>query len=89
MCVVLSYVTPLVVGYRWMPAHQGVVSGVITAGFGGGAVVFDQLASKVANPHNVGVQSTDGTNLYMCVRVRVWYITPHDTTTSSPHATRD
>ena len=32
----LGYATPLVVGWRWLPRHKGLVSGVITAGFGGG-----------------------------------------------------
>lgn len=55
----LGYVAPLVCGYQWLPTHKGVVSGVVVAGFGGGAVIFDQIATAFVNPNDVDVTSED------------------------------
>ncbi|CAM9728255.1 unnamed protein product [Phaeothamnion confervicola] len=48
----LAYSCPLVCGFMWMPKRRGFVSGVIVAGFGGGAFVFNALASVYVNPEN-------------------------------------
>jgi MFS family permease len=56
----LALVTPLVVGYRWLPRHKGLVSGIICSGYGGGALVFDQVASRYVNPDNVALQEAGG-----------------------------
>jgi OFA family oxalate/formate antiporter-like MFS transporter len=38
-----GYVAPLQCGFKWLPHHKGIVSGVVVAGFGGGAVVFNEV----------------------------------------------
>jgi OFA family oxalate/formate antiporter-like MFS transporter len=44
MGVGLAYVVPLAVCVRWFPKHQGLVTGVAVAGFGGGGAAIGQLA---------------------------------------------
>jgi MFS family permease len=39
----LTYVAPLMCGYRWDPDRKGLVSGWVLAGFGAGALVFNQV----------------------------------------------
>lgn len=36
----LGYITPLVTCIKWFPEHEGLVSGVSVAGFGGGAILL-------------------------------------------------
>ena len=49
----IAYVVPLSCAMRWMPRWKGVVSGFIVAGFGLGALIFDQLQTQYINPHNI------------------------------------
>ncbi|XP_064613994.1 uncharacterized protein LOC135477729 [Liolophura sinensis] len=44
---------PLACVMRWFPGHKGVVSGIIMAGFGGGAFVFNYLQTEFINPLNL------------------------------------
>ena len=53
----LAFMCPLLLGYRWLPRHRGFVSGIVVAGYGGGALVFDQVSTHFANPENIPVQS--------------------------------
>jgi len=55
----LVYTIPIVCSYRWLPNHKGLVSGVIVAGYGAGALVFDQVSTAYTNPENVALQSGD------------------------------
>eukprot|EP00639_Heterosigma_akashiwo_P036905 CAMPEP_0194744606 /NCGR_PEP_ID=MMETSP0296-20130528/100961_1 /TAXON_ID=39354 /ORGANISM="Heterosigma akashiwo, Strain CCMP2393" /LENGTH=248 /DNA_ID=CAMNT_0039656765 /DNA_START=151 /DNA_END=897 /DNA_ORIENTATION=+ len=48
----LAYPCPLSCGFQWMPRHKGLVSGFIVSGFGGGAFVFNQVATRLANPED-------------------------------------
>lgn len=54
------YTCPLVCGYGWMPDRKGVVSGVIVAGFGAGAAVFNVVATGWVNPENASPDRATG-----------------------------
>ena len=49
----VAYVGPLSCAMRWMPRWKGVASGFVVAGFGLGALVFDQVQSYYINPRNL------------------------------------
>lgn len=49
----IAYVGPLSCAMRWMPRWKGVAGGFVVAGFGLGALIFDQVQSRYINPHNV------------------------------------
>ena len=49
----IAYVGPLSCAMRWMPRYKGVAGGFVVAGFGLGALFFDQVQSLYINPHNV------------------------------------
>ena len=38
---------------QWLPNHKGLVNGIVLAGFGGGAFIFDQVQTIYINPHNL------------------------------------
>ena len=44
-----GYVCPLTAGMQWFPHHRGLISGLAVAGFGGGAVVFSSVATRLLN----------------------------------------
>ena len=48
----LAYIGPLYSVIRWFPAHKGLVSGIIVAGYGGGALVFNFVQTEYLNPEN-------------------------------------
>jgi len=48
----LAYVGPLYSAIRWFPSHKGLVNGIIVAGYGGGALVFNFVQTEYLNPHN-------------------------------------
>ena len=43
---------------QWMPSHRGFANGVVVAGFGAGALIFDQVQTAYINPHNLKVAVT-------------------------------
>jgi len=49
----IAYVSPLVCGGKWMPKRKGLVNGIVTAGFGLGAFLFDFVITHMINPHNL------------------------------------
>lgn len=51
----LAYSIPLSVGMRWLPHYKGLVNGVIVAGYGLSALIFNQLQTNYVNPDNVKV----------------------------------
>lgn len=53
----VTLLPPLVCCYRWLPEYKGYVSGIVMSGYGGGAIIFDQIASAYANPRNAPVQA--------------------------------
>lgn len=48
----ISYIAPLAIGMKWYPGHKGLVNGTILAGFGLGALIFNQVQTLYLNPHN-------------------------------------
>jgi OFA family oxalate/formate antiporter-like MFS transporter len=49
----LSYFTPLMCGWEWLPNRRGFVSGVILCGFGFGSFFFGFICMAIVNPDNV------------------------------------
>ena len=49
----IAYVGPLSCAMRWLPRWKGVAGGFVVAGFGLGALVFDQVQSYYINPGNL------------------------------------
>lgn len=47
-----QYMSPLIVCWTHLPTRKGMVSGIIIAGFGFGASIFDQIATAIVNPDN-------------------------------------
>jgi len=48
----ITYTAPITCAIKWLPQKKGMVTGTIVAGFGGGALIFNQIASAILNPHN-------------------------------------
>lgn len=46
----ICYSAPIACASRWMPEKKGLLSGIIVAGFGGGAFIFGQIALNLLNP---------------------------------------
>ncbi|KAK3256401.1 hypothetical protein CYMTET_34464, partial [Cymbomonas tetramitiformis] len=46
----IAYSAPLVCGLRHLPTQKGLVSGIITAGFGAGAFLFNYISTWLVNP---------------------------------------
>lgn len=55
----IAYVPPLVCAMKWLPERKGVVNGLVVAGFGGGAFIFNQIQTGYLNPHNLSPNITD------------------------------
>lgn len=49
----LAYVPPLVCVMKWMPHSKGVVNGILLAGFGLGAFIFNFVQTGFINPYNL------------------------------------
>ena len=53
----IAYVGPLSCAMRWVPKWKGVAGGLVVAGFGLGALIFDQVQSYYINPDNLKPES--------------------------------
>ena len=51
----ICYSAPIACASRWMPEKKGLLSGIIVAGFGGGAFIFGQIALNILNPTREGI----------------------------------
>ncbi|GAB6028337.1 hypothetical protein CHUAL_002510 [Chamberlinius hualienensis] len=49
----LSYISLISCGMKWFPEQRGLVSGIIVAGFGLGALIFNPIQTEFLNPENV------------------------------------
>jgi len=49
----LGYTAPLVTSLKWLPEYKGAISGIISAGFGAGALFFNQVQTRYINPENL------------------------------------
>lgn len=48
----IAYIGPLSCAMKWMPRWKGVANGLVVAGFGFGALIFDQVQTAFINPDN-------------------------------------
>lgn len=48
----LAYVAPLANGMKWFPQRKGLVNGIVVAGYGLGALIFNQVQTGFLNPEN-------------------------------------
>ena len=44
---------PLMSFFQWFPTHPSLATGLIVAGFGGGALIFNQVITNYINPDNL------------------------------------
>ncbi|OTF77535.1 hypothetical protein BLA29_013279, partial [Euroglyphus maynei] len=49
----MAYVAPLAAGMKWFPKQKGFVNGIIVAGYGLGALVFNYVQTSYLNPMNL------------------------------------
>lgn len=48
----IAYVGPIACAMRWVPRWKGAMAGLVLAGFGLGALIFDPIQTAFINPHN-------------------------------------
>ncbi|XP_012940971.2 uncharacterized protein LOC101852036 [Aplysia californica] len=48
-----GYAIPLGCAMKWFPNRKGLANGVVVAGFGGGAFIFNQVQTAFINPDNL------------------------------------
>lgn len=65
----IAYVGPLSCAMRWMPRWKGLAGGFVVAGFGLGALIFDQVQSYYINPDNLKPKDDYFTNTELLDRV--------------------
>ena len=58
----IAYVGPLASAVHWMPRWKGVAAGLVLAGFGLGALIFDPIQTVFINPDNL---SSDGNGYFL------------------------
>lgn len=58
----LAYYAPVHHAWIFFPDKLGFASGVVLAGFGGGAIIFDQVSTYLINPKNFKIGTTDFDN---------------------------
>lgn len=57
----IAYIGPLSSAMSWMPKWKGFANGVVLAGFGLGALIFNTVQTAFVNPHNLGtVKNANG-----------------------------
>ncbi|XP_064615450.1 oxalate:formate antiporter-like isoform X2 [Liolophura sinensis] len=49
----IAYAIPMACAMRWLPKYKGLVNGMVVAGFGGGAFIFDYVQTGFINPRNL------------------------------------
>ncbi|KAK8811348.1 hypothetical protein WA158_003082 [Blastocystis sp. Blastoise] len=75
----LAYSPCLSAGMKWFPKHAGLISGVVVAGFGCGALIFNIVQTKLVNPDNLPTIPDVATNksyfpYEVCERVPMAFI---------------
>lgn len=60
----IAYVGPIACAMRWMPRWKGAMAGLVLAGFGLGALIFDPIQTVFINPSNIDPPSTKDTDDY-------------------------
>ena len=49
----LAYIGPLTAAMKWMPKWKGLANGIVVAGFGFGALIFNFVQTAYVNPNNL------------------------------------
>ena len=52
----IALIPTLTTAMRWFPNRRGTVMGIVVGGFGGGALVFNQIQTAIVNPDNISVK---------------------------------
>jgi len=63
MGIGLSYFTPLMCGWEFLPTRRGFVSGIIIGGFGFGTFIFSLISTALVNPNNKEAETEKITNI--------------------------
>ena len=53
----IAYIGPLSSAMKWFPKWKGIANGVVVAGFGLGALIFDAVQTFYINPQNLSADS--------------------------------
>ncbi|XP_076455164.1 apicoplast pyruvate carrier 1-like [Babylonia areolata] len=64
----LAYGPPMPTVSRWLPRNVGMASGVLLTGFGGGAVIYNELITFYINPNNIQPDVTTDRTSYFSQR---------------------
>ncbi|CAL1545164.1 unnamed protein product [Lymnaea stagnalis] len=72
----IVYSIPLACSMRWFPERKGLVNGLVVAGFGGGAFIFNQLQTGFINPNNFKPDhEVDGEKIKISSQIQhIWLI---------------
>lgn len=73
----LAYIGPLTVAMRWLPKWKGFANGIVVAGFGLGALIFNAVQTIYINPKNIeAVPDKDGEKYFVDAKLlhRVPYV---------------
>ena len=49
----LTFMVHLYLSWKYIPGYEGILTGIINAGFGGGGALFNFVAISLVNPNNV------------------------------------
>lgn len=60
----IAYAIPLSCAMKWFPQKKGLVNGMVVAGFGGGAFIFNQVQTAFINPDNLPADKEVGGQSY-------------------------
>ena len=60
----IAYIGPLSSAMNWMPKWKGFVNGVVLAGFGLGALIFNSVQTTFVNPYNLGTVKDENGEKY-------------------------
>ena len=60
----IALIPTLTTGMRGVPNNKGTVMGIVVGGFGGGAMIFNYIQSRIVNPYNVQPIGGDGEEKY-------------------------
>ena len=62
----IAYIGPLSAVMRWMPKWKGLANGIVVAGFGLSALIFNLVQTVYVNPHNVDtVKNKNGEEFFV------------------------
>ena len=71
----LSFFAAMHQGWGFFPDKPGVASGLIISGFGTAGFVFNQLSTKLINPHHIKVDDKDAYHQNIVTRFPIMMMT--------------